>query len=75
MFKRWMKPFYWLTTMIGEFTFEKLGKETTKIIEVRKKDPSVRVPHNVERFELDLYVCERNRSYNVNFSSNAAYVM
>ncbi|KAL3188655.1 hypothetical protein MRX96_040116 [Rhipicephalus microplus] len=44
MFKKWMKPFYWLTTVIGEFSFEKLGKETTQIIEMRKKDPSLRKP-------------------------------
>lgn len=44
MFKRWMKPFYWLTTIIGEFTFETFGKETAKIIEMRKKDPSLRKP-------------------------------
>ncbi|XP_049521327.1 cytochrome P450 3A14-like isoform X8 [Dermacentor silvarum] len=41
-FRRWMKPFYWFTLMIGEFTFDRLCKETTTIIEMRKKDPSPR---------------------------------
>ncbi|KAK8774589.1 hypothetical protein V5799_010878 [Amblyomma americanum] len=40
----WMKPFYWFISSVGEFTFEDLGKETTKIIEMRKKDPSLRKP-------------------------------
>lgn len=44
MFRRWMKPFYWLTVLIGEFAFDKIGKETTKVIEMRKKDPSLRKP-------------------------------
>ncbi|XP_049268789.1 lithocholate 6-beta-hydroxylase [Rhipicephalus sanguineus] len=44
MFRRWMKPFYWLSTMLGEFTFENLGKETMKVIEMRKKYPSLRKP-------------------------------
>ncbi|KAH6943278.1 hypothetical protein HPB50_018407 [Hyalomma asiaticum] len=39
-YRRWMTPFYWLTMLIGEFTFVKLGKQTTKIIERRRKDPS-----------------------------------
>ncbi|XP_050040914.1 cytochrome P450 3A2-like isoform X2 [Dermacentor andersoni] len=38
----WMKPFYWFTTLVGEFTFENLGKEIEKVIEMRKKDPSLR---------------------------------
>ncbi|XP_075546636.1 cytochrome P450 3A1-like isoform X3 [Dermacentor variabilis] len=40
----WMKPFYWFTTLVGEFTFENLGKEIEKVIEMRKKDPSLRKP-------------------------------
>uniref|UniRef100_A0A131YWR4 Cytochrome P450, family 3, subfamily A n=1 Tax=Rhipicephalus appendiculatus TaxID=34631 RepID=A0A131YWR4_RHIAP len=44
MFRRWMKPFYWLTTVIGEFSLQNLGEETMKIIEMRKKDPSLRKP-------------------------------
>uniref|UniRef100_A0A6M2CI22 Putative cytochrome p450 midgut overexpressed n=1 Tax=Rhipicephalus microplus TaxID=6941 RepID=A0A6M2CI22_RHIMP len=44
MFRRWMKPFYWLAMMLGDFSFEKLGKETARIIELRKKDLSLRKP-------------------------------
>ncbi|XP_070392138.1 cytochrome P450 3A2-like isoform X2 [Dermacentor albipictus] len=40
--REWMKPFYWFTTLVGEFTFENLGKEIEKVIEMRKKDPSLR---------------------------------
>ncbi|KAH7954315.1 hypothetical protein HPB49_017500 [Dermacentor silvarum] len=39
-----MKPFYWLVASFGEFTFKTLGEETSKIVELRRKDPSLRRP-------------------------------
>ncbi|KAK8774588.1 hypothetical protein V5799_010879 [Amblyomma americanum] len=40
----WMKPFYWFISLVGKFSFGDLGKETAKVIEMRKKDPSLRKP-------------------------------
>nr|XP_054929641.1 putative cytochrome P450 CYP13A10 [Dermacentor andersoni] len=39
-----MKPFYFLVASFGEFTFKNLGEETSKIVELRRKDPSLRRP-------------------------------
>lgn len=51
-----MKPFYWLVASFGEFTFKTLGEETSKIVELRRKDPSLR--HNRNCLELrDFLYC------------------
>ncbi|XP_077518457.1 cytochrome P450 3A41-like [Amblyomma americanum] len=39
-----MVPFYWLVALFGEFTFKTLGKETSKIVELRRRNPSLRRP-------------------------------
>ncbi|KAL3206390.1 hypothetical protein MRX96_040120 [Rhipicephalus microplus] len=39
-----MKPFYWLSSLLGEYTFENLNEQTAKVIKLRKSDPSLRKP-------------------------------
>ncbi|XP_050040168.1 cytochrome P450 3A14-like [Dermacentor andersoni] len=72
--RRWMKPFYWFTVLIGDFTFEKLGKETTKIIAMRKEDPTLRKPdilQNLIDAEYANNTAERSSARNSNGFSPA----
>ncbi|KAH9373643.1 hypothetical protein HPB48_011391 [Haemaphysalis longicornis] len=36
-----MKPLYWLSLYLGEYSFQSLNDQTAKIIQMRKQDPSV----------------------------------
>ncbi|XP_070392681.1 uncharacterized protein [Dermacentor albipictus] len=52
-----MKPFYFLVASFGEFTFKNLGEETSKVVELRRKNPSLR--HNRDCLELrDFPYCQ-----------------
>ncbi|XP_077553943.1 cytochrome P450 3A41-like [Haemaphysalis longicornis] len=39
-----IRPFYWLCFALGEFTFANMTLHTEKIVDMRKKDPSLRRP-------------------------------
>ncbi|XP_077559272.1 cytochrome P450 3A14-like isoform X3 [Haemaphysalis longicornis] len=39
-----MKPLYWLSLYLGEYSFQSLNDQTAKIIQMRKQDPSLRKP-------------------------------
>lgn len=43
-----MKPFYWLSCTFGEFTFANMTKHTEKIVEMRRKNPSLRRPDTLQ---------------------------
>ncbi|XP_075545082.1 cytochrome P450 3A14-like isoform X2 [Dermacentor variabilis] len=37
-----MKPFYWVSLLLGEYTFENFNEQTAKVIQLRKSDPTAR---------------------------------
>lgn len=39
-----MKPLYWLSLYLGEYSFQSMNDQTAKIIEIRKQDPKSRKP-------------------------------
>ncbi|XP_077518570.1 cytochrome P450 3A14-like isoform X1 [Amblyomma americanum] len=44
MFGRLTGPIHWLTSVLGQFSFEALMRETTKIVQLRRNNPSLRRP-------------------------------
>ncbi|KAK8776328.1 hypothetical protein V5799_030329 [Amblyomma americanum] len=47
-----MVPFYWLVALFGEFTFKTLGKETSKIVELRRRNPSAHMDYETLTWKL-----------------------
>lgn len=43
-----MRPFYWLSSTFGEFTFADMTMHTEKIVEMRRKNPSLRRPDTLQ---------------------------
>ncbi|XP_075737987.1 cytochrome P450 3A14-like isoform X2 [Rhipicephalus microplus] len=71
-----MKPFYWLSSLLGEYTFENLNEQTAKVIKLRKSDPSLRKPDILQNLLDAEYVevqeeCRDNKFVNGSFRTRA----
>ncbi|XP_077559277.1 cytochrome P450 3A14-like [Haemaphysalis longicornis] len=63
-----MKPLYWLSLHLGEYTFQQLNDQTAKIVEIRKQDPSLRKPDILQNL-LDFVYDHTQRNEHSNQSN------
>ncbi|XP_070392533.1 cytochrome P450 3A14-like [Dermacentor albipictus] len=70
-FGRLMKPLYWLSLVLGKFSFEDLNEQTAKVIQLRKSDPSLR-KHDVLQNLLDAEYMEAEEERGDNKVANGS---
>ncbi|XP_075545080.1 cytochrome P450 3A14-like [Dermacentor variabilis] len=66
-----MKPLYWLSLVLGEYSFDDLIKQTAKVIKLRKSDPLLR-KHDVLQNLLDAEYIEAEEERGDNKVANGS---
>lgn len=56
-----MKPLYWLSLIIGDYSFDPLNAQTMAVINIRKNNPSLRRPDILQNL-LDVEYTEENEN-------------